>query len=465
MSDDHVKQRIALISLAATVGVLIFKLVVGIHTRSLGILAEAAHSALDLLATALTWFSLRIAARPADANHPFGHGKFESFSAFLETGLLALTAIAIAFAAFRNLLLGQEAVHLDLWAYLVMATSMAVDWWRAGILRRAAAQFSSDALAADALNYSTDLATSAAVLLGLALVGVGQRAHIPWLLHTDAVAALIVATAMLGLALRLGRRTAGVLLDEAPPSLEGDLRAALRGIEGIADLERLRLRRAGSRYFVDVQLELEPASTLERASLVRREIADRIKRRLPEADVIIEAEPRRSAPLGPFQQLQAIASRQNLSIHDLSIYNVDDGLDVEFHLELRETLPLVEAHNLVSRLEAEMRAALPSIRQIVTHIEPEAADVSAASVLDSQRTARRVAQIARGVPELRDCHDILLRRSGGHLVLSCHCSFPDSLPVGKVHELVTSLEAKIKRELPELFRLTIHPEPDSDNRR
>ena len=465
MSHDHDKQRIALISLAATVGVLLFKLVVGVRTRSLGILAEAAHSALDLLAAVLTWFSLRIAARPADANHPFGHGKFESFSAFLETGLLAVTALAIAVAAFRNLMLGVIAVRLDYWAFVVMATSMGVDWWRAGILQSAAARYASDALAADALNYSTDLATSAAVFAGLALVGLGERLGVPWLLHADALAAVVVAAAMLALALRLARRSAGVLLDEAPPSLERDLRAALQGIEYLADLERVRLRRAGSRYFVDVQLALEPASTLERASIVRDQVSARIKSLLPEADVIIEAEPRRAIPLGPFQQLQAVALRQNLSIHDLSIYNVDSGLDVEFHLELREALPLVEAHNLVSRLEMEMRAALPSIRQIVTHIEPEITDVSAASVLESERTVHRVAKIARSVPDLLDCHDILLRRSGGHLVLSCHCSFPDSLPVGRVHELVTDLEAKIKRDLPDLFRVTIHPEPDSDNRR
>lgn len=460
------KQRVALLSLAAAVGMLLFKLLVGLHARSLGILAEAAHSALDLLATILTWLSLRIAARPADANHPFGHGKFENFSAFLETVLLIVTAFAIGGSAIHGWMApASNTVHLDAWAFAVMLTSIAVDWSRAGVLRRAAEQYGSDALAADALNFSTDLATSTAVLLGLLLVWMGQRWQVNLLLHADAVAACLVALAMLWLAIRLGRRTAGVLLDEASPALTHDLRDALRGVEGVSDLERLRLRRSGSRYFVDLQLALDPTATLERAGAVRQEVADRIQRRLPEADVVVEAQPRQVAVRGPFESLQAVARRRSLKIHDLSIYDVDAGLDVEFHLELGEAMPLAEAHNLASQLEAEMRASLPAIRQIVTHIEPELVQVDAANLVAPEPMAERVGEIASRVPELLDCHDIQLRRTRNHLALSCHCSFPDSLPVGRVHELVTRLEADLQRGLPELFRITIHPEPNSDNRR
>lgn len=466
MSNDRAKQRLALASLAAAAGILALKLIVGMQTRSLGILAEAAHSALDLLATLLTWLSLRIAARPADANHPFGHGKFENFSAFLETGLLVITAGAIATAAIENWMRGAAGeIRLNVWAFAVMLISMGVDWSRARILRRGSIAYQSDALAADALNFASDFATSAAVLVGLALVGLGHLWQIHWLAHADAAAACVVAGAMLGLALRLGRRNAGVLLDEAPPGLTRDLRDALEGVAGVADVERLRLRRVGSRYFVDLQLGLEPASTLERAGAVREEVTDRIQRRLPEADVVIETQPRRIADSGPFERVQAIAQRNNLNIHDLSIYDVGTGLDVEFHLELREALPLSDAHDTVSKLEAEIRAKEPTIRQIVTHIEPELAHINAANLLDPERIARQVQQMARRVPEILDCHDIQLRRSNGSMALSCHCTFSDSLPIGRVHELVTRLEGDIKRTQPELVRVTIHPEPGSDNRR
>lgn len=465
VSESH-KQRVALISIGAAIGIFVFKLAVGVHTGSLGILAEAAHSALDLMATLLTWVSLRIAARPADANHPFGHEKFESFSAFLETVLLVVTAAVIGYTAARQWRAGSEAgVHIDVWAFVVMLTSIGVDWRRAAMLRRAAREYASDALAADALNFSSDLATSVAVLIGIALVWVGQRWHIAALGHADLIAAMVVAAAMIWLAVRLGRRTAGVLLDEAPPTLVHDLREALAGVEGVNELDRLRLRRAGSRYFVDLQLGLEPASTMERIGAVRQEVAARIHRRLPEADVVIETESRRQAPPGVFEQVQAIARGHNLSIHDLSIYDVGSGLDVEFHLELQESLPLAAAHDQVSHLEAEMRERIPAIREIVTHIEPELARVNTANLLNAQRVAARLEQIVRRWPQVLDCHQIQLRRTHGHLALSCHCSFPDVLPVGQVHDLITRLEAEIKRQLPQVSRVTIHPEPGSDNRR
>jgi divalent metal cation (Fe/Co/Zn/Cd) transporter len=350
---------------------------------------------------------------------------------------------------------------------------MAVDGWRANTLRRAAVKFQSDALAADALNFSSDLATSTAVLLGLGAVLAAQHWHIGWMRHADAAAACVVALAMVGLALRLGWRTAGVLLDEASPELARDLQEALAGVDGVTQVERLRLRRMGSRYFVDLQLGLEPASTLERAGMVRQEVAERIQRRLPEADVVIETQPRRMAPGGPYEQVQSVAHRRNLRIHDLSIYEVpsppgetaSSELDIEFHLELDESLPLADAHESVCQLENEMRRELPTIRQIITHIEPAQAHVSQSNLIDPHRIARQVGAIARRVPEMLDCHDIQVRSSNGHLALSCHCSFPDTLPVGRVHELVTRLESDIKRGLPQLIRVTIHPEPFSDNRR
>jgi cation diffusion facilitator family transporter len=465
-SSDGTKQRIAAWSLAAAVGLLVFKLLVGLHANSLGILAEAAHSALDLLASTLTWISLRIAARPADANHPFGHGKFESFSALLEAGLLLVTAFGIGDAAVHRWLAGTgAAMRLDAWAFAVMATSMAVDAVRARFLLRASRTYSSDALAADAVNYSSDIATSAAVLLGLALVGVGRRFNLPWLQHADAAAALVVAAAMIWLALRLGRKVAGVLLDEAPAGLSRELLETVQAVEGVTQVERLRVRRMGSRYFVDVQLCLEPASTLEHAGQVRRDVASRIHRRLPEADVVVEARPGEQPHMGPIERVQAVAQRHNLTIHDLTVYQIGGGLDVEFHLEFSESMPLAEAHDLVSRLEAEIRHEVSGVREIVTHIEPESAEVGAAALVDAQDIAQQVRTLAGNAPGLLDCHAIQVRSSNGHLTMSCHCSFSDTLPVSDVHERVSRLEAEIRRALPQLFRITIHPEPRSDNRR
>lgn len=460
------KERIALYSLFATIGLLLFKLTVGLHTGSLGILAEAANSGLDLLASALTWTSIRIAARPADANHPFGHGRFENFSAFLETALLLITAVIVAFSSLRRWLGGvAPAVHLDAWAFLVMLTSMAVDFLRSRALRRAARQYDSDALEADALNFSTDMWSSLAVLIGLGLVGLGQRYGVADLLHADAAAALAVAAAMFWMAWSLGRRTVGVLLDEAPVAMLRELRAAVAGIADVIDIEQLRMRRSGSRYFVDLRLGIARTLTLERSRLVRERVTECIQGLLPNADVMIETEPREPRSASVAETVRAIAQRANLNIHDLSVYDIGMGLNVEFHLEVDERMPLAAAHDLVSRMEGQMRREIPAICEIVTHIEPETSAIAAASVLERERITRAVIALSARVEHMVDCHDVQVKNIGGHLGLTCHCSFADDLPVGIVHEQVTRFEAAVKREIPELFRVTIHTEPASDNRR
>lgn len=463
---DSAKQRIALYSLLATVGLLVFKLVVGLHTQSLGILAEAAHSGLDLLATLLTLLSIRIADRPADANHPFGHGKFENFSAFLETALLLITAIVVAVIALRQWA-GESApsIHLDQWGFLVMLTSMSVDFWRSRALRRAAEEFDSDALEADALNFATDLWSSLAVLTGLVLVAAGRGLGIPSLQHADGAAAMAVAAAMFSMAWRLGRRTVGVLLDEAPVALLREVRNTVGSSTDVMDLEQVRMRRSGSRYFVDLRLGVPRTLTLERSRQVKADVTERIQHLLPNADVMIETEPREPLSASIAEQVRAIAQRDNLNLHDLSVYDLGSGLGVEFHLEVDEQMPLAEAHDLVSRIESQMRQQIPAIREILTHIEPETSIIPSASLLDRERVSRRIAALATAVPDMVDCHDVQVKSVGGHLCLTCHCSFPDDLAVGVVHEQVTRFEASIKREFPELFRVTIHTEPSSDNRR
>jgi divalent metal cation (Fe/Co/Zn/Cd) transporter len=270
---------------------------------------------------------------------------------------------------------------------------------------------------------------------------------------------------MFSMAWRLGRRTIGVLLDEAPVALLRDVRNAVGRSADVLDLEQLRMRRSGSRYFVDLRLGVARTLTLERSRQVKADVTERIQHLLPNADVMIETEPREPRSTSITEQVRAIAQRDNLNLHDLSIYAIGDGLGVEFHLEVDEQLPLKDAHDLVSRIESQMRQQIPSIREILTHIEPETSEIPPASFLDRERISRRITALATGVPEMLDCHDVQVKSVGGHLCLTCHCSFPDALAVGVVHEQVTRFEAAIKREFPELFRVTIHTEPSSDNRR
>src|SRR5438309_6914750 len=207
------KRKAAGNSLLAALAITGLKIFVGVTSGSLGILSEAAHSGLDLVAATITLFSVRVSDKPADADHQYGHGKFENFSAFIETGLLLATCLIIVYEAIRRLFFHHVEIEPSLAAFLTLFFSMAVDFWRSRALGTIAAKYDSQALQADALHFSTDIWSSGVVALGLALVVIGRRTHTQWLIDADPIAALFVAGVIVFVSSRLARRTVDALID------------------------------------------------------------------------------------------------------------------------------------------------------------------------------------------------------------------------------------------------------------
>src|SRR5437660_9803782 len=229
-------------SVLAAIAITSLKSVVGVSTGSLGILSEAAHSGLDLVAALVTFFSIRVSDKPADADHQYGHGKIENFSAFLETGLLLLTCVAIVYEAGLSLFYRPVKIEPSLAAFGVMCLSMIVDYWRSRALGRIAAKYDSQSLDADALHFSTDIWSGAVVVLGLLLVMIGRTYGIGWLRDADPVAALVVAGLAVYVSWRLAGRTIDALLDAAPAGVRGKIIAAVRRVDGLLEIDRVRIR-------------------------------------------------------------------------------------------------------------------------------------------------------------------------------------------------------------------------------
>src|ERR1700691_2927786 len=269
------KKAVALSSIFAAVGITVLKVVVGATTGSLGILSEAAHSGLDLVAAVVTYFSVRVSDKPADADHQYGHGKIESFSAFVETGLLLLTCIWIVYEAGKRLFFHTVEIEPTVWAFAVMGISIVVDVWRSRRLRRIADKYDSQALHADALHFSTDIWSSSVVILGLALVLLGRTYSIPWLAKADPIAALFVAVIVVYVSSRLARQTIDTLLDAAPAGVRGHIIEADYSVDGVLDVDRVRIRRAGSRYFTDVSVAMSRTVTFQKSEQVANEVAER----------------------------------------------------------------------------------------------------------------------------------------------------------------------------------------------
>jgi cation diffusion facilitator family transporter len=286
------KQRAATNSAIAAVGLTVFKLVVGLLTGSLGILAEAVHSGLDLVAAIMTAFAVRLADKPADEDHLYGHGKVENLSALLETLLLLLTCVWIITSAVGRLQSGKIDIEVSLWSFVVMLTSIGVDLSRSRMLYRTAKRYHSQALEADALHFSTDIWSSAVVILGLVSVKVGEgRPELHWLVYADAVAAIVVAVIVVIVSIRLGRRTLAGLLDEAPTGLRERISEVVSGVTGVRGCRNIRARHSGPRLFIDLVILADGRQSLAAAHHLTEQVERAIQDLLPEADVTVHPEP------------------------------------------------------------------------------------------------------------------------------------------------------------------------------
>lgn len=460
------KRAVAASSVLAAIGITALKIVVGLTTGSLGILSEAAHSGLDLIAATVTLFSVRVSDKPADADHQYGHGKIENFSAFIETGLLLLTCIAIIYESAKRLFFHHVEIEPTAAAFLVMFASMAVDYWRSRSLGKIADKYDSEALQADALHFSTDIWSSGVVVVGLGLVLLGRRLSLPWLVNADPVAALFVAGVIIFVSAKLARKTVDALLDAAPRGARGQIMRAVRNVEGLLEVDRVRIRRAGNRYFADISVGLARNVTFQRSGQVADQVTRAVLNVLPNSDVVVHSIPRAGSAENIFDRIRGVATRANLNVHDVSVQSLDGRLHVEQHLELDERLTLRNAHDRVSLLEEEIRAEIPEISSILTHIESEPATIERGEQIerDTQLEAKLKA-VANQFPEILDMHEIAVKRVREYVYFSCHCTFPDELPLSRVHDISTALEIRFKQEAPELFRVLIHPEPSTDNRR
>jgi len=487
------KRSAAIFSVFAAGLITLLKLLTGLLTGSLGMLSEAAHSAIDLIASAITLFSVEVSDRPADEDHNYGHGKVESLSAFVETGIMLASCFWIVTEAasrivfhFHHPLADNLQLKASVWPFAVLLCSIGVDFSRSRTLGRIARQHRSDALAADSVHFATDMWASLAVMLGLAATFAGQRYSLPWLEYADPLAAIVVSGVILRVSWRLARYTVDALLDATPTTdptssqpqskeqLRNNLIHDLTAIPGVLSVDRLRTRRSGANYFADVTLGMPRNLTFQRSEQLTMAATDAVQRHLPGADVVVHTVPTASIAESVHDRIRAVAARRNLAIHEISVQQLADGLHIEQHLEVDETMPLRQAHELVTNLEAEMRYEVPAISSILTHIESEPATIEQPASLDIDRDLEmRLRRVAARFPEILDIHDVFVTRrgpragdrNGEHLQVSCHCTLPDDLPMASVHAVITALEGAFKLDAPEVDRLLIHPEPATDNRR
>lgn len=455
------KQSVALSSLLAAGVLTAVKIVAGVLTGSLGILSEAAHSSLDLLAAAITYLSVRVADQPADQSHPFGHGKVEHLSAFIQTALLAATSVWIVFEAMRRLFFHDVHVEPSAWAFGVLGLSAAVDVLRSRSLARAARTYQSQALEADALHFSTDVYSTGAVILGLILVRIGAVTRLGWLRHADPVAALVVAAVSVYIGTRLGNRSVGALLDAAPEGAPDRIADIVSRIPGVLGLERIRVRQSGARLFIDLRLTLESNIALEHAESIANAVTSRILEHYPTADVVVDTTPHSPPPGDLVERIRSIAHRENFHVHDVTVIEVKGQPHINLDLEVDPALELTGAHEQATRLETLLKRELPDVRDINVHIEPLRKSVVPAE--DAPRIEanmeRALREIVRSTPGVIDCHSVEAHRVGAAMDVTVHCTLQPGLSVERAHDITERLELKFRERFRQEMKVNIHAEP------
>ena len=463
VGEPREKVWVAISSLVAAVLLTLLKLAVGLWTNSLGILAEAAHSALDLMAAAMTVWAVRVASQPADSRHTYGHQKVENLSALFETLLLLATCGWIGYEAVVRLSVAQPPeVQANLWAFLVVLMSICVDWSRSRALDRAARKYQSQALEADALHFSTDIFSSLVVLLGLVGVAAAERGGPAWLVKADATAALVVGGVVVGLSLKLGKKAVDELLDTIPWGLQEQVHQALEQVPGLVDVDQVRLRRSGAKIFADLTVRVQPTATLEQSHRLAHQAELTVQSLLPGADVVVHVEPVAPAEADLVGTVRSIAGRHGLAAHGIQLIDQNGQQTLQLHLEAPPELTLEQAHDQATACENELHQALPGLDRIVSHLEPAAAEPTQAlpDRPDQSQLVQMVQQILRSyVPQVH-VHEVQVVRSSHGVSVSFHCTLPGQTALTEAHHLAERLEKHLRSRLPGLEQVIIHAEPE-----
>jgi cation diffusion facilitator family transporter len=458
------KRLAAIASVGSALILVALKVFLTVATGSLGVLSEALHSSLDLVAAVITWLSVSVSDLPPDSSHTYGHAKIESFSAFVETLLLLLTAIYIIYEATHRLLFHEIHLRPNAVAFVILLVCLAVDVVRSRALIRVARRYQSEALEADALHFSTDVWSTSVVILGLAAVTVGERYGLDWLQYADPIAALMVAAVIIRVGSQLGRRTLDALLDTAPIGLQQRISAGVNNLDGVLAAERVRVRRVGRRHFVDVTISVPRTATFEQVHAISDAVEKRVAEIVP-ADVMVHMEPRARANEGVFDLIRAIAQRRGQAIHEISANQLSGRLYVELHLEVDESLTLSAAHRSASELERDILAEVPEAAEVYIHIEPLGTHIASADTMQDLGSAvqKYINTLRSEFHELVDCHQVQVRRVERKILVSCHCTMQGQLPITEVHDVTAALEDRVREHFPQIARVTIHPEPPGEN--
>ncbi|MBR1237978.1 cation diffusion facilitator family transporter [Bradyrhizobium sp. AUGA SZCCT0182] len=451
---SSLKTNVAAISIFASAGMAAAKFAVGIAIGSLALISEALHSSVDVVATIITWLVVRVSDQPADAEHHYGHGKFESLSALFVIALLYVLAGGILVESWSRLREGAAPPTLSAVPFVVLVIDIGVNFWRARALHRTARETKSQALAADALHFASDVLGSIAVIIGLVLTGFGYA----W---GDTAAAIAVAVMISLLGLRLGRSTIETLLDRAPEGAAEKATVAIRAVPGVVGVERLRVRMVGPTHFIDAIVNVPRTTPIDRVEAIKRTAQAAVSQALGDADLTFTAVPVARDNESVRERIMVIARNSGLAVHHVTVHDLGGRLTVSIDLEVDGDMVLSAAHDIAHELERSIREDFGEDVEVDTHIEPLEPELPHGTDASPERVEVIKAALAGFAANgaIHDIHNVRVRDTDAGEIVNFHCRAAPSMSVIKVHENVDEIERALRRAFPTIKRVISHAEP------
>jgi cation diffusion facilitator family transporter len=456
MKDDvhSEKTRVAAISVFASAGMAAAKLIVGIVIGSLALVSEALHSSVDVVATIITWMVVRVSDLPADNEHHYGHGKFESISALGVIALLYVLAGGILVESYSRLREGVAPPTVSAIPFVVLLVDIAINFWRARALHRTARETRSQALAADALHFASDVLGSIAVIIGLALAGFGF-----W--WGDSAAAIAVAIMIAALGLRMARSTVETLLYRAPEGVSEKARSAIQSVPGVVGVERVRARMVGATHFIDAIVKVPRTYPIDRVDEIKQKAQDAVAATLGDADLTFTAAPVALDNESVRERIMVIARNSGLAVHHVTVHDLGGKLIVSIDLEVDGDMALTAAHDIAHSLERSIRDEFGAEVEVDTHIEPLEPELPFGVDASPDRVETIKTALSRFAADtaIHDIHNVRVRNTDAGEIVNFHCRAAPSMSVIKVHENVDEIERALRRAFPTVKRVISHAEP------
>lgn len=464
------KQKVALSSVLAAVFLTVVKIVVGVFTGSLGIISEAAHSALDLGAAVVTFFAVKLSDKPADMEHNYGHGKIESFSALIETALLLATCGWIIYEVAERLFFGKTVeVAGTGWGLGIMALSIIINISRARALKKVAKKYGSQALEADALHFDSDVWSSLVVIGGLVCVWIGDRFGIKILDYGDPVAALGVSVLVIIVSVQLGKRTVDVLLDTAPKGMISDVLHVANTVSGVLDVANVRIRPSGSSYFVELNIGISRNESHRVVHSTVHEVREKLQSRFPNSDIVISTFPVDIASgedREVYHTVKKIVDKFPIctNIHNIHVYEVSDKKHIAIHLEVKESIGLKQSHELSHEIGKLIHQQMEDIGEVSVNFEYVKQRHIVAEDVTSQSSAfiEQVGALVNKVPDKLNCHDIKVYKQGDKMAIFLHCGLSSDYSTEKIEKISKNISNKIRNSFENIEGVHIHVEPIND---